>query len=130
MDALNQARMAPAGQQGGSGIGSMLAPLKRGDDADDAGMPVLLALVRELGGRTTLSAADLDRLGEAQLNACQTVVTACMTKANDTVTAFLTDVCKRQGASDVGGCARDYEFKILDHQQDKTRELLKRIKPG
>ena len=116
----------------GGGIGSMLAPLKRDDAASNADMPALLALVRELGDRTSLSTADLERLGDARFKACPFSVdkTPCMQQADASVTSLLETVCRRQASPNVSTCALNYEFAILQRQSDKAGEMLKRIKPG
>ena len=123
-------RMAEAGQPGGSG--SILAPFKRANIPDDSDLPALLALARELSDRPLLSAADLERLGDAQFKACPFSVdpTPCSKQADASIASLLESVCKRQASPDVSSCKSDYEFAILRRQSEKASEMLKRIKPG
>ena len=123
-------RMAEAGQPGG--VGSMLAPLRRTTTPDDSDLPALLALARELSDRASLSAADLERLGDAEFKACPFSVdpTPCSKQADASVASLLESVCKRQTSPDVSSCKSDYEFAILRRQSEKASEMLKRIKPG
>ena len=122
--------MAEAGQPGG--VGSILAPLRRTSIPDDSDLPALLSLTRELGDRTSLSASDIERLGEAQFKACPFSVdpTQCSKQADASIASLLESVCRRQASPDVSGCKSDYELAIVRRQTEKAGEMLKRIKPG
>jgi hypothetical protein len=120
----NQSRLAPAGQLGGGGFG--LAPLKKAGD-----MQALTTLVGQLSDRSSLTDADLRGLSEARLYACEVITEACFAQADGSVSKLLTAVCRRQvAAPDVSSCVNNYEETMTRLQQEKTSELLKRIKPG
>jgi hypothetical protein len=112
-----------------------------GTQTAGAGLQALRQIVRELTGRSGLSEAELRKVADAQMAACEGLGDArCKNDASEQVTLLLSMVCRRQSgrapsAADamatlkydtaVGACEQTYSSTVLDHFNSKALDAIR-----